>query len=127
MAGENTGYQIASVTHGGVDLGDVIGANFIDNVEFLPVRFLENTFAQVAPVISREMEASVTTLTLTDLRDPAAKGTLVITLRQSDGGSTVISCTNMQRGTTTRNMNSPAYSQELNFSNVGTPVLSVSA
>lgn len=125
MAAGDVTYQIISITHGGVPFLEPIGASLRQIVQFLPVVFADNVYAQVMPIQGRQMEGEADNYNQGDEHTQGAKGTFTITLKEADGGSAVLSTTNMLVGNINREMKSAPYSKVTDVVNEGVPVMSI--
>jgi len=125
MAVGDVTYQIVSIVHGAITLNEPVGGSFDDIVQFIPIVFGEEEFAQAAPIQSQQVEAEATVYELLNNIPAGTVATLTFTLKEADGGNATVSATNMQRGTVNRDMNTPPYTKRTAFSNAATPVISV--
>lgn len=122
---DNVSYQIIAVTHGGNAMSEAIGVRSSELVQGLPIIYEDNTFAQGMPIQADGIEIEVTQLNLDDDIAKGAKGTLQVTAKQNDGGTTTYSVTNMKRFDVHRDQETAPHSKRTRFLNEGTPVQSV--
>ena len=125
MAAGDVTYQIVSIVHGSTTLGEPTGFALRQIIQFLPVIYADNIWAQVMPVTGKQIEAEADNLSQADELVQGAKGTLVATLKEADGGTASLSITNMLVGNIARTMKSAPYDKTTDFINEGVPVLSI--
>lgn len=125
MAAGDVTYQVVAFSHGGTAIGELMGYLFRRIVQFLPVVYADNVYAQVMPIQGRQVEAESSNLAQADELTQGAKGTISATAKQADGGTTTFSCTNMLVGNITNDLNNPPFVKTMEYINEGTPVFGV--
>lgn len=125
MAAGNITYQIISISHNSVAFDEPIGAALRQIIQFLPVTFADNVWAQVMPTTGKQVEAEADSYSMADEHTQGAKGTLAMSLKEADGGTATISVTNMLVGNINREMKSPPYEKSTDMINEGVPVISI--
>lgn len=126
MAAGDITYQIVSFTHGSTTLTEMVGCSVTSIVQFLPVTFNTEVFAQVAPIQGRQIEVESVNYNLSQELTQGAKGTIDIQLKEADAGTATISITLMLVGTEGRDAMTAPYTKRTSYSNEGTPVMTVS-
>jgi len=111
----DSSYLIASVLHGAIELAHPVSFHVREEVSFLPIRAGVVLGPGCRPIVALDLAAVVACLDLDDDIAAGTKASLVITLQQSDGGSTVITCANMKRGSSAWEGDAAPYQRAVDF------------
>ena len=123
---DNVTYQIVSVELGGKEFELPFGASVSDVVQFLPITYGTNVYAQCLAIVGRSVDCDVVNLGLSSSPEAGEKGTFKLRLRECGGTDASIEATNIKRGTSTYDAHSPPYARRTSCTNEGTPVLTIS-
>lgn len=126
MAASESLFQVVSISHGGNNLDMPIGGGLNQIVQFLPITFADNTFAQALPIQSRSVEGRSVSLQHASELVIGAKGTLLFTLKKSGGGNSTVSITNMKVGPVDQDFDNPPYTKTISYTSEGDPVVTIS-
>lgn len=99
MAEGEAGWQITSVLHGAVNLGEVTGARVREEVETGEIRALDSVGPAANPIGACRLTAEVRTLNRNDYVARGTKASLVVAFKDADAGTGSITATNMVRTT----------------------------
>ena len=115
----DSAYLITSIVHGTTSLLFPTGFGVTETIEHLPIRAGTVLGPVCRPMITKDMTAWARNLDLDDVIAADASGSLIITLLQADGGSTVITLATMKRGTVELEGTSAPYTKVTNFVHQG--------
>ena len=120
----DSAYLITSIKHGPTPGAETellfpTGFGVTETIEHLPIRAGTVLGPVCRPAITKDLTAWARNLDLDDVIAADTSGSLIITLKQADGDSTVITITTMKRGTVELEGTSAPYTKVTNFVHEG--------